>query len=150
MGQSLSDVVIHLIFSTKNREPIITDDIESELFRYICGRADQLKSSVIRINGMEDHIHILLHLSKEVTYSDLIADLKANSSRWIKSKGEKFQHFSWQSGYGAFSVSRSMVDRVIHYINNQKEHHKKYSFKEELLLMLKRAKIKYDEKYLWD
>jgi putative transposase len=150
MAQSLADIILHIVFSTKDRQPWILPEIEEELFQYICGTSRELKSPVIKINGVEDHLHILLHLGKTITVSDLISKLKSSSSQWIKTKHEKHRHFCWQNGFGAFSVSRPIIDGAIKYISNQKEHHKTISFKEELLAMLGRAQIEYDEKYLWD
>jgi putative transposase len=150
MTQSLADILLHIVFSTKDRHPWILHDIEQELFYYICGIARQLECPIIRINGVEDHIHILLHLGRTMTVSNLLLKLKSSSSRWIKTKGDRYRHFSWQGGYGAFSVSRPSIVGVIEYISKQKEHHKNISFKEEFLEMLQRAQIVFDEKYLWD
>ncbi len=150
MAQSLSDVVLHIVFSTKNRTSWIDAAIEKELYQYLCGTASELKCPVIRINGVEDHIHMLLHLGRTITISDLISNLKSNSSKWIKTKNDKYHQFCWQAGYGAFSVSRPIIESAIKYIAQQKEHHKTISFKEEFLEILRRAGIEYDEKYLWD
>jgi len=150
MSQSLADIVLHIVFSTKNREPLILPEIEHELFQYVCGTARQLQCPIIKINGVEDHIHILLHLGRTISVSKLISELKSSSSRWVKTKGDKYRYFCWQDGYGAFSVSRPIIDSAINYISNQKEHHKTETFKEEFIRMLQRAKIDYDEKYLWN
>ena len=150
MAQSLADIVLHIVFSTKDRRPWILPEIEQELFQYICGVAHNLKSPVVRINGVEDHIHILLSFGRTISISELIAELKASSSRWIKAKGDKYHTFCWQGGYGVFSVSRPSIEGAIKYIAKQKEHHKTISFRDEFLAMLQRAKIEYDEKYLWD
>jgi REP element-mobilizing transposase RayT len=150
MAQSLSDIIIHIVFSTKNRLPMISPEIEYELFQYICGTAYKLKSPVISINGVQDHIHILLHLGSTTSINELISKIKSNSSRWMKTKGKNYSHFSWQSGYGVFSVSRSIIEAVERYVSKQKEHHKKMSFQDEFLEMLRRSQTKYDERYLWD
>jgi putative transposase len=150
MAQSLSDVLIHIVFSTKERYPFIEPAIEDELYAYISAICRNLNSPVIQINGMSDHIHVLLSLGKTITISKLISEMKSNSSRWIKSKGNQYKQFAWQNGYGTFSVARPNIEAVIAYIGKQKDHHKKISFKEELLKLLNRAKITYDEKYLWD
>lgn len=150
MAQSLSDIILHLVFSTKDRKPLIDEIIQSELCAYLCTVSRNLECPIIQINGVEDHIHILFSLSRTITVSKLINELKSNSSRWIKTKGPQFCDFAWQGGYGVFSVSRSNIDAVISYIQDQREHHKKISFKEEFLLMLKKSKIAFDEKYLWD
>ncbi len=150
MSQSLADIVLHVVFSTKDRHPWILPEIEQELYQYICGVARNLNSPVLKINGVEDHIHILLSLGRTISASELIAELKSSSSRWIKSKGDKYHTFSWQGGYGAFSVSRPSIHGALEYISKQKERHKTLSFKDELLAMLQRAKIEYKEEYLWD
>ncbi len=134
----------------KDRYPFIHNEIEHELFKYVCGTARQLNCPVIKINGVEDHVHILLRLGRTISISELISELKSSSSRWIKTKGDQYRHFSWQGGYGAFSVSSPIINGVIKYISNQKEHHKTLSFKEEFIGMLKRSHIDYEEKFLWD
>jgi putative transposase len=150
MAQSLSDILVHIVFSTKNRYPWIHSQVEPALQSYICGISRNLDSPVIKINGTEDHIHILASLGKTISYSKLISEIKSNSSRWIKRKGDHCTDFSWQNGYGIFSVSRPKINGVIKYIDNQKHHHKKATFKEEFISMLKASKIEYNEQYLWD
>lgn len=150
MAQSLGDILLHIVFSTKERKPWIDTVNEPELYAYICGICRNFDCPVIKISGVEDHIHMLLSLSRTITVSKLISEIKSNSSRWIKAKGHQFCEFSWQGGYGAFSVSRPKIDGVIKYIEKQKEYHKTQTFKEELLTMLKMTQIQYDEKYLWD
>jgi putative transposase len=150
MAQSLTDIILHIVFSTKERRPWIQSDIEDQLYAYISGICKNLNSPIIRINGMADHIHLLLHLSKTIAVSDLISNIKSNASRWIKTQGESYKNFSWQGGYGGFSVSRPSVEGAIKYIANQKEHHKTVSFKEELITLLERGQISYNEQYLWD
>ncbi len=149
MAQSLSDIILHIVFSTKDREPLIHHHLEEELYKYICGVCRNLECPVIKINGVEDHIHILLHLDKSMATSKLISEIKSNSSRWVKTKGNQYKKFAWQAGYGAFSVSRPNLHQVVKYIDAQKKHHKKISFKEEFIAMLQRAQIPYDEKNLW-
>ncbi len=150
MAQTFADIILHIVFSTKERQPWILPEIEQELFQYICGVARNLKSPVIAINGVEDHVHILLLLGKTISTSDLLSEIKSSSSRWIKTKDDKYRSFCWQGGYAAFSVSRPNHEGAVRYVAKQKEHHRTMSFKDELLEMLKRAKIPYDEKYLWD
>ena len=150
MAQSLADIILHLVFSTKGRKPWIQPDIEEELYQYISGVCRNLDSPVIKINGVEDHIHVLLQLGKTIPMSKLISEMKSSSSQWIKTKDHRYHNFSWQAGYGGFSVSRPSLDGAKTYLSRQKEHHKKVSFKEELLAMLQRAGISYNEKYLWD
>ena len=150
MAQSLADVILHFVFSTKGRIPWIRSDIEEELYQYISGICRNLDSPVIKINGVKDHIHVLLQLGKTMPISKLISEIKSNSSRWIKTKGDHYRDFAWQGGYGVFSLSRPSLEGAKKYLSSQKEHHTKVSFKEEFLEMLKRAQISYDEKYLWD
>jgi putative transposase len=150
MPQSLAKVYLHITFSTKYRQPMIKSDVENELHKYLAsiGRANDSPS--IAINGVSDHIHILCVLSRKITISKLVEELKKSSSKWIKTKGSNYKDFYWQNGYGVFSVSQSGVDVVKKYIQNQKEHHKKKSFQEEYLDLLKKYDMEYDTKYLWD
>lgn len=150
MSQSLADVILHFVFSTKGRNPWIQSDVEEELYQYISGVCRNLDSPVIKINGVEDHIHVLLQLGKTIPISKLISEMKSSSSRWIKTKGDRYRDFAWQGGYGGFSVSRPNLEGAKKYLSSQKEHHKTVTFKEEFLTMLQRAQIPYDEKYLWD
>ncbi len=150
MSQSLADVIVHIVFSTKERNPWIQPEIEPELYAYLSATCRNFDSPVIQLNGIADHIHMLLLLGKTIPISKLISEVKTSSSRWLKTKGNQYRDFSWQNGYGAFSVSRPSINGAIKYVASQKNHHKKVTFKEEFLLMLDRAKIKYDEKYLWD
>jgi len=150
MSQSLNDIILHIVFSTKERRPWIQVAIENELYQYICGVCRNLNCPVIKINGVEDHVHILLQLGRVISTSKLISEVKSSSSQWIKTKGDQYCDFAWQGGYGAFSVSRPSIEAVTKYLSSQKEHHKKVSYKDELLAMLQRARISYDEKYLWD
>ncbi len=148
MSQSLSDILLHIIFSTKHRSSWIDPSIENELYSYIRAICKDLNCPVIEIGGIADHVHILVSFGRTITLSDLISKMKANSSRWMKTKGNS--QFCWQRGFGAFSVARRNLGSVRGYIVSQKEHHKTKSFKEEFLEMLNQANIKFDEKYLWD
>jgi putative transposase len=150
VAQSLADVILHFVFSTKERNLWIQSNIEEELYQYMSGVCRNLNSPVIKINGVEDHIHILLHLGKTIPISKLISEMKSSSSRWIKTKGDHYRDFAWQGGYGGFSVSRPNLEGAKKYLASQKEHHKTVTFKEEFLTMLQRSQIPYDEKYLWD
>ena len=150
MAQSLAQIIVHIIFSTKKRHPFIKPAIEPELFAYIGDTIKRSGSIPFLINGTEDHVHICSTLPKTVSLSKFLEDIKRNSSRWIKTKGLEYQKFAWQNGYGAFSVSSSKKDIVVKYIANQKEHHKKLTFKEELIIFLKEYEVEYDERYLWD
>lgn len=147
MSQSLSKMYIHIVFHTKNNQDLIKPNVESELYAYLGGILKDNKSVPIAINGIEDHVHILCIMSKNITLADLLEELKRNSSRWIKTKGENYKEFAWQGGYGGFSVSQSKVDVVKRYIENQKEHHKTETFKEEYIRFLKEYGVEYNEDY---
>ena len=148
MAQSLSKQYSHIVFSTKNREKFITNKIKNELYSYIAGILKSLKSSAIEIGGIDDHLHILCILSKNLTTSKIIEELKKNSSKWIKTKG--MQNFYWQRGYGAFSISPSHVEIVQRYVKNQLEHHENQTFKDEFRGLLQKYNIDFDERYVWD
>ena len=125
MGQSLVKNYIHIIFSTKHRQKLILPSIENELFAYLVGICNELECKSQRVGGYLDHIHIVCRLSQKIALMKLMEVLKSHSSKWIKTKGKEFENFFWQNGYGAFSVKPSEVDKVIKYIENQKEHHEK-------------------------
>ncbi len=150
MAQSLAKIYVHIVFSTKNRTPWITELIEKELYAYMSGVLKALQSPSLIINGMPDHCHIFARQSKNIATSKLIQELKGTSSGWIKNQGKEFRNFKWQNGYGVFSVSQSQEERLRRYILNQKEHHRKISFKEEFRMLLHKYKVVYDEKYVWD
>ena len=150
LGQSLVKNYIHIVFSTKYREPLIDQSIEDELYAYLGGICNKLECHVIKVGGYTDHIHILCMLSKKIALMKLLEELKSHSSKWIKTKGEGYNKFYWQDGYGAFSVNPSEVDIVITYISNQKDHHSKKTFQDEYRAFLKKYKVDYDERYVWD
>ncbi len=150
MPQSLTQLYVHIVFSTKYRYPFIKPEIEPELFAYIGGDIKRMKGIPLLINGAPDHIHILSTLPKTVSLSKFVEEIKKNSSRWIKTKGKDYACFYWQVGYGAFSVSQSKKSVVFNYIARQKTHHKIQSYQDELLLFLIKYRIEYDTRYLWD
>jgi len=150
MSQSLAKNYLHITFSTKYREPILQKEDRAEMFSYLSGALSNLECSPIVVGGVSDHIHILCVLSKNIALAKLMELIKSSSSKWIKTKSEKYANFAWQNGYGAFSVSQSKVEVVRRYILNQEEHHYGTSFQEELLRFLKEYQMDYDEKYLWD
>jgi len=150
MAQSLSKVYVHITFSTKNRQNLIDEEIETFLFEYLGGICKGLGCNPVQVGGYINHVHILCMLSKRITQIKLLEELKKNSSKWIKTKDVKYSNFYWQDGYGIFSVNPSEIDIVIKYILNQKEHHKKISFKNELRAFLKKYKVEFNEEYLWD
>ena len=137
MPQSLSSILIHLIFSTKNREPFITDAIETELHPYMAKIFRELKSPSLAINGTSDHVHLLFSLGRTIAIADLVQEIKTESSKWIKTNGEQFRNFHWKREYGAFSVGQSQVVAVKRYIARQKIHHQRVTFQEEYRKFLK-------------
>ena len=150
MGQSLVKNYVHLVFSTKHRQPFIVPDIEDELHAYMGGICKDMECPPIKIGGYIDHVHILCMLSKKLALMKLLEEIKTNSSLWIKTKGEEYVNFYWQNGYGAFSVNPSEVNLVIDYIARQHEHHRKKTFQEEYRAFLKKYEVEYDERYVWD
>jgi REP element-mobilizing transposase RayT len=150
MPQSLANIYIHLIFSTSDRQPLLTDDIRPSLHSYLGQVGKTLECPLILVNSVEDHVHILHRLSRTVTISDAVKEFKTATSKWLKSQSPDLANFSWQSGYGAFSVSESNLDSVTAYIQNQREHHRTKSFQDEFREFLKKNKLSFDEQYLWD
>jgi len=150
MPQSLACLHIHLIFSTKNREPLISDPVREALHAYMATVLQNLDCAPILINSVDDHIHLLFDLARTTAVSKAVEDVKKASSKWIKTQGPEFAGFAWQSGYGAFAVSESKVETVRQYIADQREHHRKTSFQEEYRKFLKRHRIDFDERYVWD
>jgi putative transposase len=150
MGQSLVKNYVHIIFSTKYRQPLIHEPVESELHAYLGGVCNELECHVLNVGGYTDHIHILCMLSKKIALMTLLEEVKKRSSKWIKTKGDTYKNFYWQDGYGAFSVNPAEIDVVRNYIINQHAHHTKKDFKTEYRGFLKKYNLEYDEKYVWD
>jgi putative transposase len=145
---TFTQIYYHIVFSTKERVPALTADKRENLFRYIWGILKNKNCHLYRIGGVEDHIHILTSLHPTVALADLVREIKTSTSKWIKEESvfPKFAH--WQDGYGAFTVSHSDKDEVIEYIKNQEEHHRKVSFRDELLEFLIKDGVQFDEEYL--
>lgn len=150
MPQSLAKLYVHLIFSTKNRKPFLDGDIQTELASYLGGTLNHLDCQPIEVGVAKDHVHVLFCLSKNLSLSKLVEEAKSSSSKWVKTKDQRLAQFHWQNGYGGFLVSRSHLNAVIHYIREQEEHHRKVTFQEEFREFLKKYKVPYDEKYVWD
>ena len=150
MPQSLARLHVHLVFSTKNREPIITDSVRGSLHAYMATVLQNLGCHPVLINSIEDHIHLLFELARTVSVSQAVEDVKKSSSKWIKEQRPEFRAFAWQSGYGVFAVSESNVEAVREYIANQREHHRKKTFQDEYRAFLKRHNVAFDERYVWD
>jgi REP element-mobilizing transposase RayT len=150
MPQSLSSILVHLVFSTKNREPFISGAVERDLHRYMAKIFRSLQSPSLTIDGTADHVHILFSLSRVIKIADLVQDVKTDSSKWIKTQGTEFRNFHWQKGYGAFSIGQSQVPTLKRYIARQKIHHQRVTFQDEYRKFLKKYAIEYDERYVWD
>jgi REP-associated tyrosine transposase len=150
MPQSLSSVLVHLVYSTKNRQPFLTPEIESELYAYQATVFREMDSPSLAINGTADHVHALFRLSRKIALCDVVEEVKKRTSKWIKTRGSQFARFEWQAGYGAFSIGESGVAALKRYIDRQKEHHRKKSFKDELRALLAKYGVEYDERYVWD
>ncbi len=150
MPNTFTQIYIHVVFAVKNRNALIKQDWEDKLYKYITGIVQKSNQKMLRINGMPDHIHFLIGMKPDCNLSDLIREVKKSSTNYIKeNKITKF-NFNWQTGFGAFSISHSQLDKVINYIINQKEHHRKRSFKEEYIELLNKYMVEYDEKYLFE
>lgn len=149
MPQSLAINLVHIIFSTKNREPFLDKGTRERLYPYMAQLIRDKGSVCYRIGGVEDHVHLAIRLSKTATLSKTISEAKTGTSKWLKEISPKLSEFSWQEGYGAFSVSPKDLDAVIAYIERQEEHHKKISFQDEFRKFLKQYGMDYDENYVW-
>ncbi|MFO0964025.1 MAG: transposase [Gemmataceae bacterium] len=150
MSQSLAKNLIHLVYSTKNREPWLPKEHRDALFAYQAGIFKKWESPALLIGGVEDHVHALFGLSKNHALKKVVEEVKKGSSKWMKFNGPKQSSFHWQAGYGAFSVSQSNVATVLRYIENQEKHHKRMTFQDELRELLRRHGMEFDERYLWD
>jgi REP element-mobilizing transposase RayT len=150
MPQSFAYLNCHIIFSTKNREPLLMPEWATRLYEYIGGTIRAKGGALLAAGGMPDHVHFSVSMGRQMSVSDAVRDIKSNSSRWIHETIADLRGFAWQEGYGAFSVSRSNVDDVKRYIGSQAEHHRVRSFQEEFLEFLKRHELEYDERYIWD
>lgn len=148
MPQSLANLYIHLIFSTKDRQPTLNEEIRPNLHSYMATVLTNLDSPAIIINSVEDHVHLLFKMSCTITLAKIVEEVKKSSSKWLKTQSPEFAHFSWQAGYGGFSVSESNAGQVANYIRKQKEHHQTKTFQEEYREFLEKNQIQYDEKYL--
>ena len=150
MAQSLVQNYLHIIFSTKHRHPFITRNVQDELYSYLGGICISLECQPIKLGGYTDHIHLLCMLSKKIALIKLMEEVKSHSSKWMKTQADNLKDFYWQDGYGAFSIKPTQVDTVKTYIENQEVHHSRHSFQDEYRAFLKKYKVPYDERYVWD
>jgi REP element-mobilizing transposase RayT len=150
MPQSLVSLTTHIVFSTKHREPFIDPELTPRLYGYLGGIIRKTDSVLSAVGGVADHVHLLVSLGRQVSIADLVRDVKARSSGWVHETFPDRTAFAWQAGYGAFSVSRSVLGRVEAYIANQEEHHKRQTFQDEFRAFLRDHDIEWDERYIWD
>lgn len=150
MPQSLSSILIHLVFSTKRREPLIVPEIESELYAYLIGIFRNRQCPSLIVGGTRDHVHSLFVLHRTVSVAEIVEEVKKSSSKWIKTQSAEFGGFQWQAGYGAFSIGQSNVPAVKRYIANQKSHHSRQGFQDEFRTLLNKYEVEHDERYVWD
>jgi len=151
MPQSLSNVLVYMTFSTKQRQPLLrAAELRAEMHRYLAGISTKLDCPAIIVGGGEDHVHLLARQARTISLADWIKELKRGSSVWAKTKGPVWRSFQWQAGYGAFSVSQSQSNRVERYIAGQEEHHRRVSFQDEFRQLLQKHGIEFDERYVWD
>ncbi len=150
MPQSLSSILTHLVFSTRNRQPFLTEGVAAEIHPYLARVLKNVGCPSLQVGGVSDHVHLFFRLSRTKSIAEVVETVKTSSSKWIKTRSHEFAGFHWQSGYGAFSVSQSDSEAVVAYIRNQAEHHRRVSFQEEYRRFLERYQIAYDERYVWD
>ena len=150
MAHTFSSLLSHVIFSTKNRAPLIDDELEPKLHAYIGGIIREVGAKALAIGGTADHVHILINLPSKLSVSELMRVVKTNSSRWVHENWTRRSSFGWQTGYGVYSVSESNRQAVIRYIAGQKEHHRRMSFQEEYLALMNRHGIEYDERFVFE
>ena len=150
MSNTYTQIYIHIIFSVKGRQNLIQKNWRDELHKYICGIVNGKEGKVYAIGGIADHIHLLVSIKPNILISDLVRDIKANSSKWINEKRMVVGKFQWQEGFGAFSYSQSQIDAIIAYINNQEKHHERRTFKDEYLDLLQKFNVEYNEKFLFE
>ena len=150
MPQSLSKVILHIIFSTKDREPWLDSGVRPRMHAYLATVCRDLGAELVRVGGVADHVHIVTTLSRTLSQAQLVEQIKKTSSKWIKTVGASHRGFSWQRGYAAISVSPSQLEAVLQYIETQQEHHRTHTFQEEYRELLRRHGIDFDERYVWD
>ena len=150
MAHTYSNLLVHALFSTKKRAPLLDAELKVELFSYMGGIIAQLRGKPILIGGPKDHVHLLFVLPCSLSVADLMEKVKANSSKWVKNRWRNRSHFAWQTGYTAFSVSQSNLESVKRYIASQETHHRRITFQEEVLAFLKKHEIPYDPRFVFD
>jgi putative transposase len=150
MPQSLAFVLVHIVFSTKDRAPVLNPSIRPALYAYLATVVRNAKCECFRIGGVADHVHIAVRLSRTTSLAEIVEQLKSSSSKWLKTQSPQLSRFTWQRGYGAFSVGPTDLNALIRYIDSQEMHHRKQSFQDEFRAFLKKYGVEFDERYLWD
>ena len=150
MPQSLSFVLVHVIFSTKGREPLMTGDVLPAMHSYLSETVRNADCECFRVGGAADHVHLAVRLSRTITIAKFVERVKTSSSRWVKTRTPELRDFSWQNGYGAFSVGPSDLAALCAYIDNQERHHRTRTYQEEFRAFLKKYGVEFDERYVWD
>ncbi len=150
MPQSLDSVLVHIIFSTRERFPYLNKAIRPSLYAYLASISRRLGCECPRIGGVDDHVHLAIQLSRTITIASLIEELKTASSRWLKIQSPELSSFAWQRGYGVFSVGHSDFDALVLYIDNQELHHKSRTFQSEFRVILEKYELDWDERFVWD
>jgi REP element-mobilizing transposase RayT len=150
MPQSLALVIVHIIFITRDRKPLFDHPVRHDLHAYLAARARIAGCECYCVGGVADHVHLAVRLSRTVTVAKLVEDLKTSTSKWLKTQSPSLKMFSWQSGYGAFSVGPADLPALRRYIEDQEKHHQKTTFQDELRILLKKYGVEHDERYMWD
>lgn len=150
MPQSLSFLLCHIVFSTKDRTPTLHESIRLSLFAYLATVARNSDCECYRVGGVADHVHLAVRLSRTITVAKMVEKLKTTSSKWLKSQSQVQTNFAWQRGYGAFSLRPSDLNGLCEYIDGQVQHHRRKTFQEEYRAILEQSGIEYDERYIWD
>lgn len=148
MPQSLANVLVHIVYSTKDRAPSLTREVRDDLFPYVGGILRNIECPLLQIGGVEDHVHMLIRLPRTMTLAQVVEKTKTSTSKWLKTRGPS--SFAWQAGYGAFSIGAGDTDRTIGYIQAQEDHHRRTSFQDELRTLMAEAGVVLDERYAWD
>ena len=150
MAQSLSENLVHIVFSTRAREPLLADAWREEFHTYVGGIVRHHRRALLAAGSVEDHVHLLVRMPRDLTIATMVKWIKVGSGEWIRKQGPEQKEFRWQGGYGAFSVSCSLRGQVESYLARQRQHHQKHSFQDELRRLLRAHEIAFDERYLWD
>jgi putative transposase len=150
MPQSLSQVILHIVFSTKERRPWLDPKIRPRMHAYLATMCRDCECQAYRVGGIADHVHVATRLARTISQADLLERIKKTSSTWIKGQGDQYAGFGWQAGYGAFSIGWSQMEELLRYIDHQEQHHRLRTFQEEYRNLLRKYGVEFDERYVWD